>query len=59
MRFIGFILVVLGALALGYQEFASSTSGNTHTSRIPLVVGGIAVVSGLLLVATDSRRGDN
>jgi hypothetical protein len=68
MRYIGFILVILGALALGYQGFTFVTpekvggdEGQTirkraHTIWIPPVVSGIVVVSGLLLIATDSRR---
>jgi hypothetical protein len=70
MRLIGLILVIVGALALGYQGFEEvwrepdEGSGDAlhpraHRVRIPLVVGGIAVVGGLLLVASGSRRGEN
>jgi hypothetical protein len=68
MRLIGIVLVVLGALALAYQGFSWVTrervAGDgvreeTHTVWVPPVVGGITVVSGLLLLAVDGRRGDN
>lgn len=69
MRTIGFLLVLLGALALGYQEITLRQVGaenagahevreNRKTVSIPPVVGGIAVVSGLLLLALSARRGD-
>ena len=70
MRLVGIILVVLGALGLGYQGFTYVTkekvvdAGPIQVSRdkentvwIPPVVGGIALVSGLILLATGSRRG--
>ena len=71
MRLIGVILVLLGALALGYHGFGYvaqepvvegaeyATGDRTHTIWVPPVAGGIAVVSGLLLVASDYRRGGN
>lgn len=72
MRLIGFILVILGALALGYHGFAyaaheKADEGGDETIRerahtmiwVPPVVGGIAVVSGLLLVASARRPCEN
>jgi hypothetical protein len=69
MRIVGLILVVLGALALGYQGFTYVTrekvvdagpvqvsADREKTVWIPPVVGGIAVVSGLVLLASGSRR---
>jgi hypothetical protein len=69
MRIVGIILVVLGALGLGYQGFTYVTTekvvdiGPVEVSRekentvpIPPVVGGIALVSGLLLIATGGRK---
>ena len=58
MRIIGFILVVLGALALAYEAFARAARGADRTLWIPPVVGGIVLVSGLLLLAAVGRRGE-
>jgi hypothetical protein len=66
MRIIGLILVLLGGLALGYQGFVhaggrSGEAGAGPAARqreelsIPPVVSGIAVVSGLLLLASARR----
>jgi hypothetical protein len=63
MRIIGLVLVLLGALALGYESFSYAArelvGDRVGALGIPPVVGWIAVVSGLLLVASDSRRGEN
>jgi hypothetical protein len=69
MRIIGIVLVILGALALGYGGFTyvtrdkvvdagpvQITADREKTVWIPPVVGGIAVVGGLILLATGSRR---
>lgn len=69
MRMVGIILVVLGALGLGYQGFTYVTTekvvdaGPVQVTRdkentvwIPPVVGGIALVSGLILLATGGRK---
>jgi len=69
MRVLGIILVVLGALGLGYQGFTYVTkekvvdagpvqvsADKEHNVWIPPVVGGIAVVSGLILLATGGRK---
>lgn len=69
MRVVGIILVVLGALALGYQGFTyvardtvvdagpvQVTADRQKTVWIPPVVGGIAVVTGLIMLATSSKR---
>jgi len=69
MRIVGLILVVLGALGLGYQGFTYVSkekvvdTGSVQVSRekentvwIPPVVGGIALVSGLILLATGGRK---
>jgi hypothetical protein len=63
VRAIGFILVILGALALGHQSLVEGVqTSNTRrgpmpfsaevdrTLRIPPVVGGIALVTGLILL---------
>jgi hypothetical protein len=71
VRVFGYILVLIGALALGHQNFTYTSSDSpdaagrqgaaeqTHTFWVPPVISGIAVVSGLLLVVTDSRRAEN
>ncbi len=63
MRFVGLILVILGALALGYQGFAHAASEETFGASdelsVPPLVSGIAVVSGLLLLASGGRRADD
>jgi len=69
MRILGIVLVVLGALALGYGGFSyvtrekvvdagpvQVTADRQKTVWIPPVVGGIAVVGGLILIATSGRR---
>ena len=70
MRFVGLILVILGALALGYQGFAHAASEETFGASdeagresdelsVPPLVSGIAVVSGLLLLASGGRRAED
>jgi len=69
MRTVGIILVILGALGLGYQGFtfagkdtaadarpAQAAQDPENSVRVPPVAGGIAVVSGLLLLATGGRK---
>ncbi len=66
---IGLILLIVGALALGYQGFTYVTTekvvdagpvqisaDKAHYVWIPPVVGAIAVVGGLVLLASGSRR---
>jgi hypothetical protein len=57
MRIIGFVLVVLGALALGYEGF-HATQEKGRTVLVPPVAGGIVLVSGLLVLAVSGRRGE-
>lgn len=70
MRVVGLILVVLGALALGYQGFTYVTrekvvdagpiqvsADREKTVWVPPVVGGVAVVAGLVLLATGKKEG--
>lgn len=63
MRFVGLILVILGALALGYQGFAHAASEETFGASdelsVPPLVSGIVVVSGLLLLASGGRRAED
>ncbi|MBA4189589.1 MAG: DUF3185 domain-containing protein [Planctomycetaceae bacterium] len=69
MRMIGLALVILGALALGYQGFTYVTrekvvdagpiqvsADRERTVWIPPVVGGVAVVAGLVLLASGTRK---
>ena len=70
MRFVGLILVMLGGLALGYQGFthvaderpagvAEEAGRARETPTVPPVASGIAMVSGLLLLASGGRRGED
>jgi len=69
MRVIGIILVLIGGLTLGYQGFETrirSTEQETDQSvtqkesgHLSPVAGGIALVSGLLLLASNPRREEN
>ena len=56
MRFVGMILVMLGGLALGYHGFRHVASNDRDPLAVPPVASGIAVVSGLLLLASSGRR---
>ena len=69
MRIVGIVLVVVGALALGYGDFAYASRPDAPDAGavraaperekagwIPQVLAGIAVVSGLLLLAAGNRR---
>ena len=69
MKLVGIILVVLGVLALAYQGIQYTTKEKlvdlgplqvttTEKKNIPLppIVGGIALVAGIVLILTDRRR---
>jgi len=69
MRILGLILVIAGALALGYQGFSyvsrdkivdagpvQVSADREHTVWIPPVVGGIAVAAGLVLMVVGGRK---
>lgn len=60
MRLIGIVLVLIGGLALGYQGFAQFgpvvPSGAEPWWHLSPVGGGIALVSGLLFLASSGRR---
>ena len=71
MRMLGLIIVILGALALGYGGFSYVTrdkvvdagpvqvsADRQHTVWIPPVVGGIAVAAGLVLMVVGGGRKD-
>jgi hypothetical protein len=60
MRLIGIVLALIGAVALGYQGFAFKYGQQGGTAEpwwhLSPVIGGIALVSGLLLLASNGRR---
>ncbi len=69
MRIVGIILVVLGALILGYGGFSYATretvaeagpvevtTEKQKTVWVPPVVGGIAVVTGLIMLTLSGGR---
>jgi hypothetical protein len=71
VRIVGIVLVILGALALGYGGFTyvtrekvvdagpvQVTADKEKTVWIPPVVGGIAVATGLILIASGGTRED-
>ena len=71
MRLLGIVLIVLGALALGYQGFSyvskdkivdagpiQISADREHNVWLPPAVGGIAVLAGLALVLT-GKKGDS
>ena len=62
MRIIGIILALIGALALAYETFRierdkanRNPAAGERTVWIPPVVGGITLVSGLILTAVAYR----
>jgi hypothetical protein len=70
MRVIGIILVLIGGLTLGYRGFESrirnmeQETGQMVATQEPWwylspVASGITLVSGLLLLASSSRRNEN
>jgi hypothetical protein len=62
MKLIGILLVLIGGLALGYQGFALKLGTVAHPAasgpwwHLSPVLGGIALVSGLLLLASSGQR---
>jgi hypothetical protein len=61
VRLIGIVLVLIGGIALGYQGFAPGLGQAAQSAAQPWwhlspVLGGIALVSGLLLLASSGRR---
>jgi hypothetical protein len=68
MRLFGIVLIVFGIVALVYQGVTflipnttdlglfSITVSEQHSIPLPPIVGGIALIAGILLVFTSSRR---
>lgn len=66
---IGILLIVIGIVSLAYQGFSYTTTEKaidlgpiqvtaekTHTFPLPPVVGGIALIGGILLLVTNKRN---
>lgn len=66
---VGIVLIVIGIVAFAYQGFSYTTTEKaidlgpiqvtaekTHTFPIPPVVGGIALVGGILLLLTAGKK---
>ena len=71
MRLIGLVIVILGALALGYGGFTYVTrekivdagpvqvsADKQNTVWVPPIVGGVAVAAGLVLMVVGGGRKD-
>ena len=71
MRMLGLVIVILGALALGYGGFSYVTrdkivdagpvqvsADKEHNVWIPPIVGGVAVAAGLILMVVGGGRKD-
>ena len=67
---VGILLIVLGGLALAYQGFGYTRQekvldlGPIHATRedrewvsIPPVLGGLALIGGIVLLVTGSKKG--
>lgn len=66
---VGILLIILGIVAFAYQGFTYTTTEKaidlgpiqvtaekTHTFPLPPIVGGIALVGGILLLVTSGRK---
>ncbi len=66
---VGILLIILGVIAFAYQGFTYTTTEKaidlgpiqvtaekTHTFPLPPVVGAIAIVGGIFLLATSGRK---
>ena len=66
---VGILLIILGVVAFAYQGFTYTTTEKAidlgpiqvtaekeHTFPLPPVVGGIAIVGGIFLLATSGRK---
>jgi len=71
MRMLGLVIVILGALALGYGGFSyvsrdkiidagpvQVSADKEHNVWIPPVIGGVAVAAGLVLMVVGGGRKD-
>jgi len=68
-KIIGILLIALGIVAFAYQGIKWTTPGKTvdlgpvqvatqktHSLPLPPIVGGIALVGGIVLLLADSRK---
>jgi len=66
---VGIVLVVIGIIALGYQGFTYTTrekaidlgpiqvtTERTHTFPLPPIVGGVALIGGILLLMMAGKK---
>ncbi|MFN0075986.1 MAG: DUF3185 domain-containing protein [Prosthecobacter sp.] len=66
---VGILLIILGVVAFAYQGFTYTTTEKaidlgpiqvtaekTHTFPLPPIVGGIALVGGILLLVAGGKR---
>ncbi len=66
---VGILLIILGIVAFAYQGFTYTTTEKaidlgpiqvtaekTHTFPLPPIVGGIALVGGILLLVASGKR---
>ena len=66
---LGVLLIALGIIAFAYQGFTYTTrekavdlgpiqitADKTHTVSLPPIVGAVALIAGLVLVVTASRK---
>ncbi len=71
MRLLALVLIVVGALILGYQGFTyvsrdkivdagpvQISADTEKTVWIPSVIGGVAVLAGVVLLLAPGRRND-
>lgn len=58
MRIIGFVLVILGLLALGYESWVRLVHESEQAVSVSPVAAGIVLVSGLLVLTAASRRSE-
>ncbi len=69
MKFVGIILIVLGILALVYQGIQYTTrekildigslkvtADKKRTIPLPPIVGGVALVAGIVMIVLDRRK---
>jgi hypothetical protein len=69
MKFVGIILIVLGVLALVYHGIQYTkrekildigslkvTADTKRTIPLPPIVGGVAVVAGIVMIVLDRRK---
>ena len=69
MRFVGIVLIVIGVIALAYQGITytthkkvldigpiQATREERHTVPLPPILGALALIGGVVIIAADRRR---